>query len=123
MRSDTERAGQPRQQAGFPGAPAILTLDPVCGQLRLHLVPKVAVDDGVVFARVALVLVDDLAQVDAVLKHMIDGATRQRDTARAPAGLVVPDLADDTVRIELVLQGSNGAELRIAPVNAEPSSA
>ncbi len=91
------------------------TLNRVGGKLGLHRVPKRRVDDRLVFGGIGLLLVDDLAAVDPVLQHQIEGAAGERLPAPAAARGARPLLAPDARRLELLLEQPDGAERRITP--------
>ncbi len=63
-----------RQKAGFgrPGAGG--PFDPFLGKPLLHLVPELLIDYGIMQTGIALVLVHDLAAIEAVLQHQIERA-------------------------------------------------
>jgi hypothetical protein len=44
----------------------------------LHFLPQAVVDDRLVLARVGLVVMHDLAAIDAVLQHVIERSPRYR---------------------------------------------
>jgi len=44
------------------------TIDPVCCQGPLHFLPEIVIDDWGVLARISVVLMHDLAAIEAVLK-------------------------------------------------------
>jgi len=49
----------------------LLAFDPVRGEEGLHPIPKVLVDNGVMLARTAFALVDDLPPIEAVSEHAV----------------------------------------------------
>src|ERR1700733_13893694 len=49
----------------------------------LHAVPELLLDDGRLLPRERLVFVRDLAQVDPVLKHLVEGSPREHCSARS----------------------------------------
>src|ERR1700730_9381264 len=66
-------------------------------------------------SRVVLVLVDDLAVIDPVLQHQVEGAARNRLAAPAPAGGAGPLLADDSLDLQLVPEATDWTQREIAP--------
>src|SRR4051812_47684429 len=74
-----------KQNAGQHARPvvtaAISTFDPIGAEDDLNLVPEALVDDGVVFAGIALVLVDGLAAIGPVLQHEIESTAGERPAA------------------------------------------
>ena len=89
-----------KQNAGQHARPivgaAISPFDPVGAEDDLDLVPKALVNDGIVFAGVALVLVDGLAAIDPVLQHEIESTAGERLAAIGTAIRCRPGLADDS---------------------------
>ena len=65
---------QPLEQERYLAADGIGPLAPVGLEDGLDLVPERLVDDGRVLALVPLLLVLDLAQVDAIVEHLVDQA-------------------------------------------------
>ena len=55
------------------------------------------------FAWIAFILVDDLAEVDAILQHQVERAPGKRLSAMDFSGPGPPDLADDPFRVERIL--------------------
>jgi hypothetical protein len=49
-------------------ARADATIDPVSRQRSLHLLPEIVIDDRLVLARIGLVLMHNLAAIDAILR-------------------------------------------------------
>src|SRR5205807_2772153 len=79
-------------------------LNHVLGKAGLHRIPQRGVDDPLVLAGIALVLVDDLAAVDPVLQYQVERAAGERLAAPAPARSAGPALAGNAVGFELRLQ-------------------
>ena len=52
------------------------TIDAVRRQGRLHVLPEIVINDLGVLARVGLVLVHDLAEIDAVLQYQVEPTAR-----------------------------------------------
>ena len=77
--------------------------------------PRALVDDGLVLAGVALVLVDDLAAIDPVLQHQIESTARERLAAIGTAIRCLAGLADDPLRIQLLLEQPDRPQLAVAP--------
>src|SRR5208282_3951149 len=72
------------QRAGWPVSPAHFTAT-ISGEYLLNLIPKFGPDDRLMLARIALLLVNDLAQVNAILQDAIEMAAAERFAAGAPA--------------------------------------
>ena len=60
------------EQAYVVVALAGATIDPVCRQGLLHFLPEIVIDDRRVLAWIGLVLMHDLAAIDAVLQHVVE---------------------------------------------------
>ena len=107
-------AGLVEQQAGqqtwFGGIGADLPVDPVGFQDLLYRGPQLRVDDRRVLARIALVLVDDLAAIDRVLQHQVERTPRQRLAATGSAVTIDPSLADDPIARRLALAADKSAQ-------------
>src|SRR5712672_2463597 len=93
---------------------AVLPVDTVRGKNSLDPIPKGLIDDGLMLARVALVLVDDLAAVDAVLQHEIECTPGDRLAAVGAAVRGGAALADDALRVKVGLEQSDRLEVEIA---------
>ena len=50
------------------------SIDPVLRKYRLHLVPQHLVDNRGMLSRIGVAFMRDLAAIDAVLQHQIEGA-------------------------------------------------
>src|ERR1700736_1920971 len=59
------------EEARLPSFSA-LALGGVAGKRRLHGIPERLIDNRLVFAKMALLVVDDLAPIDAVLQHQVE---------------------------------------------------
>src|SRR4030088_2081176 len=105
---------QPDEQARVLHPNTGAALDCVLGKAGLHGIPRRGVDDRFVLARVALVFVDDLAAIDPVLQHQIEGATGERLATPAAARGARPPLAADAASFELFLPQTHPAEGSIA---------
>src|SRR6267142_6678924 len=64
-----------------------------------------------------LLLVDDLASIDPVLKHQIERAAGEWLAASPATGCARPQLAPDAAGVQLVLQQPDRAEIGIAAKN------
>src|SRR5712675_301824 len=88
-----------KQQAGEEArltmSCACVPLGGVAGQLCLNRIPQRLIDDRRVLTRMGLLLVDDLASVDAVLKHQIERAAREWLAASQATRCARPQLALD----------------------------
>src|SRR6266571_3895948 len=94
----------PGQQAWLIAGRSIGSIDAVLGEDGLHIVPKRLVDDGLMLAWIALVLVDDFTAIHAVLQHQVERTAGERLAAIPAAVGGGPDLADNASAIEVLLQ-------------------
>ena len=79
------------EQAYVVIAVAGATINSVCRQGLLNLLPEILIDDRRVLAWIGLVLMHDLAAIDAVLQHVVERSPSQRLASirsgrRAPCG-------------------------------------
>src|SRR6266850_5744614 len=106
-----------KQQAGEEArltmSCACVRLGGVAGQLCLNRIPQRLIDDRRVLTRMGLLLVDDLASIDPVLKHQIKRAAREWLAASQATRCARPELALDAAGVELVLQQPDRAEFGI----------
>src|SRR5712671_6517333 len=105
---------QPAEKTRILHPSAGAAVDRVLGKAGLHGVPQCGVDDRFVLAGVTLVLMHDLAAIDPVLQHQIEGATGERLATPAAARGARPPLAADAASFELLLQQTHRAEGSIA---------
>src|SRR6266446_3117543 len=110
-----------KQQAGEEArltmSSACVPLGGVAGQLCLNRIPQRLIDDRPVLTRMGLVLVDNLASIDPVLKHQIEPAAREWLAAAQATRCARPQLALDAAGVQLVLQQPDRAEFGIAAKN------
>jgi len=69
--------GRSGEQAGILGVRSCSPIDTVLGENSLDLVPKGLVHDGLMLSGIRASFVGDLATIDAVLQHEIEGAAGQ----------------------------------------------
>ena len=89
-------------------------LDAVGLQFLLNLPPELLVDDSRMLAGIGGAFVDDLASIDPVSQHLVEGAARE---GMASIGVAIrggPTFADDALGVERDLQLANRAEFEIA---------
>src|SRR6266446_3658432 len=84
------------EEAGWASFPAIVALPGgVAGELGLDSIPERLIDDRLVFAKMGLFPVNDLAAIDAVLQHQVERAASKwfptRDAARGARSQLAPD--------------------------------
>src|SRR5947199_2144828 len=110
-----------KQQAGEEArltmSCACVPLGGVAGKLCLNRIPQRRIDDRRVLTRMGLLLVDDLAAIDAVLQHQIERAAREWLAAAPATRCARPQPALDAAGVELVLQQPNRAEFGIVAKN------
>src|SRR3984893_14466478 len=94
-----------------------LALGGVAGKLRLYGIPERLIDNRLVFAQMGLLVVDDLAPIDAVLQHQIEGTAGKWLATRDSARGARPQLALDAQGLQLVSQPPDRAEFGIAAKN------
>src|SRR5918998_792199 len=85
-------------------------------QLRLDRIPGLAVDDGLMLARVAGPLVVDLAHIERVCENPVQMPAAERLSTPKRLGDGVVRLALEVETISFGLQGRHGAVLEIEPV-------
>src|SRR6202040_1415282 len=107
---------QPSEEARLPSFSA-LALGGVAGKLRLHGIPERLIDNRLVFAKMALLVVDDLAPIDAVLQHQVERTAGEWLATRDAARTARPQFALDVAGFQLVLQQSDRAEFGVAAKN------
>src|ERR1700691_349475 len=105
----------PGQQARLLCGHAMVSIDTVVTQDRLGFVPKRLLNDRRMLTRVALVLMHDLAAIDSVLQHEIEGTAGERLAAVLIAICCRADLADDVMVVEFGFEQTDGFELSVAP--------
>ena len=98
------------EQAYLVFAVARTTLNSICRQGLLHLLPQILIDDRLVLAGISLVLMHDLAAIDAVLQHVVERSPRHRLAPIGPTIRRGAALADDARRIEVLLEQSHRAK-------------
>src|SRR2546421_8925455 len=94
----------PGQQVWLIAGRSIGSIDAVLGEDGLHIVPKRLVDDGLMFAWIALALVDDFTPIDPVLQHQVERPSGDWPAAVPAAIGGGADLADNAAGIEVLLQ-------------------
>src|ERR1700737_727451 len=62
------------EEAGWASFSAIVVLGGVAGEPGLDSIPERAIDDRLVFAKIGLFVVNDLAAINAVLQHQVERA-------------------------------------------------
>src|SRR5580693_2749502 len=91
------------EEAGLARSSAALAPGNIAGELLLNGIPQWLIDDRRVLATVELALVDDLAEIGAVLQHQVERAARKRLPAHEPPGSARPRLTFDAAHFELRL--------------------
>src|SRR6201984_3662276 len=96
---------------------ARVPLGGIAGKLSLNGIPQRLIDDRRVLARMGLLLVNDLASVNAVLQHQVERAAREWLAALQATRSARPRLAFEPAGFQLVFQQSDRAEFGIAAKN------
>ena len=94
----------PCQQARRLCGRAVGPADPVAGENGLNIIPQPLIDDCLMFARIALVLVDNLTAVDAVLEQVVEGTHGDRFAAVGAPIRGGARLADNARSVEALLE-------------------
>src|ERR1700720_4044832 len=106
-----------REEARLPSFSAIVMLRGIAGKLRLDRIPERLIDDRLMFARIGLLVVNDLSAIDAVLQHQIERTAGKWLATRDAARGARPQLALDAQGLQLVSQPPDRAEFGIAAKN------
>ena len=80
------------------------TLLPIGRKLVLDDLPKPRIEDGLVGARVGFALVNNVAPIDPVLQHQIEGAAGEMLAAGQPSAGSLTALAHETQPVEFGLE-------------------
>src|ERR1700738_4517233 len=91
------------KEAGLARSSAALAPGSIAGELLLNGIPQWLIDDRRVFAGMELALVNDLAEIGAVLQHQVERAARERLADDEAPGSARPRLTFDPARFELRL--------------------
>src|SRR3984893_3365386 len=105
------------KEAGLARSSAALAPGSIADELLLNGIPQWLIDDRRVFAGMELALVNDLAEIGAVLQHQVERAARERLAADEAPGSARPRLTFDPARFELRLQQADRTEFGIAAEN------
>src|SRR5580693_4701559 len=92
------------EEARLPSFSALVPLGGVAGKLRLDRIPERFIDDRLMFAKIGLLVVNDLAPVNAVLQHQIERTAGKWLATRDLARGARPQLALDALGLQLVSQ-------------------
>src|SRR6202022_3800950 len=91
------------------------TLLPMNRKLVLDDLPKLRIEDGLVLARVGFALVNNVAPIEPVLQHQVEGAAEEMLTAGQPSPSSFTALAHNPQPVEFGLEQRARAQFRIAP--------
>src|SRR3984893_3641070 len=91
------------EEAGLARSSAASVPGSIAGELLLNGIPQRLIDDRRVFAGMELALVNDLAEIGALLQHQPERAARERLAADDSPGSARPRLTFDPARFELRL--------------------
>src|ERR1700724_340505 len=107
---------QASEEARLPSFSA-LALGGVAGKLRLHGIPERLIDNRLVFAKMALLVVDDLAPIDAVLQHQVERTAGEWLATRDAAPGLAPQFSFGVGGVPLVPLQSDRTEFGVAAKN------
>ena len=82
------------------------TLAPTGRELVLHDLPKLRIEDGLVLARVGGPLVNNIAPIEPVLQHQVEGAAGEPVTAGQPSAGSLTALAHNILPVEFALSSA-----------------
>src|ERR1700730_17572336 len=102
------------EEAGWASSSAIVALGGVAGELGLDRIPERLIDDRLMFAKMGLLVVNDLAPIDAVPQHQVERTAGEWLSTRDAARDARSQFALDALGFQLVLQPPDGAEFGIA---------
>src|SRR5260370_41721757 len=89
------------EEAGLARSSAALAPGSIAGELLLNGIPQWLIDDRRGLATMELALVNDLAEIGAVLQHLVERAARKRLPAHEPPRGPRPRLTFDPAHFEL----------------------
>src|SRR6267378_8328320 len=92
------------EEAGWASFSAIVALGGIAGELGLDSIPERLIGDRLVFAKMGLFPVNDLAAIDAVLQYQVERTTGEWLAARDAARGGGSQPALDAPGFQLVLQ-------------------
>src|SRR5450759_3710384 len=90
-----------------------LPRDGVCGELGLHGLEQVTVEDWIVLPTIHLAPVDDLAKVEPVLEQVGERSHAETDTTPLTAISTAICLGSDAAPIEFLDQGAHGTKRKV----------
>src|SRR5215471_17103233 len=102
------------EQARLANSGTGIALGGVARELRVNRVPQQLIDDRWVSAGMGSSVVNDFAEISAVLQDQVERTARERLAADAATRSARPRLAVDAAGIELLLQQADRAEFGIA---------
>src|SRR5215472_4440235 len=105
------------EEARLASFSAIVALGGVAGGLCLDCIPERLIDDRLVFARIGLFVVNDLAAINAVLQYQVERTASEWLAAAQATRCAGPQFGLNTLGVELVLQQADRAEFGIAVKN------
>ena len=114
-RAAVRAAHEPPQRRRRPGPRLVAPALRVRGQDLVHSIPGRTVDDRLVLARIALALVDRLAEVGAIAQDLVQRALVERPPLAEGARLCGPGLGAAALGVQLPDQQEGRAEVEKAP--------
>src|ERR1700731_976182 len=83
-------------------------------KLVLDDLPKLRIEDGLLLARVGFALVNNVAPIEPVLQHQVEGAAGEMLAAGQPSAGSCTALAHNTQPVEIGLEQQDQAQFGIA---------
>ena len=115
IRLPSESTIRPANRLGASAPTANARSLPIGGELVLHDLPKLRIEDGLVLAGVGFALVSDFAPIDPVLQHQIECPAGEMLAAGQPSAGSFTALAHNTQSVEFGPEQRDRAQFRIAP--------
>src|SRR5215468_8781297 len=107
----------PGEQARLASSCARVALGGIASKLRLNRIPKWLIDDRLMFARMGLSFVNDLASIDAVPQYQVERTAGEWLATRYAARGARPQPAPDAPGFQFVLKQPHRAEFGITAKN------
>src|SRR5215471_9435069 len=108
----------PGEQARLASSCARVALGGVAGKLGLDRIPQRRIDNRLMFAKIRLFVVNDLAPIDAVAQYQVERTAGEWLATREAARGARPQLALDAPGFQFVLQQPDRTKFGIAAKNA-----
>src|SRR5262249_22300028 len=99
-----------------------LPIHSILGKNRLNQIPKGFGDNGRMFSGIGVALVGDLAAINAVLQHEMEGTARKLLPAATGTVSIDPPLALDSRFFQFGLEDAHRSQFYIAPEDMQDSA-